>query len=232
MIHQFNVRKIILLILIICMSVISTGCAKTVTQKYAAGTEITFAITFKTAPSFTNYNYYLIFGDSRFNLNSNLSSNYFFIPGETYNVTSLDTVTGGGGLESVYNNYYSSWAGAITLKSEDITLTNGPFSNTTSTDTEHYNYTSSLVSIDNYKVNEATISFTIPVSDLKLSGNTLYYSFVTTKGDNVNNTQDLVSDIQSIDLIANSPPKTGLNDTSLFSADNSAKIVSWTVSVQ
>ena len=40
------------------------GCAKTVTQKYEAGTEITFTITFKAPPSFTNYNYYLIFGNN------------------------------------------------------------------------------------------------------------------------------------------------------------------------
>ena len=134
MIHRLNVKQFFKFLIIICILLSWTGCAKTVTQKYEAGSEITFTITFNAAPEFSNYNYFLIFGDTKFNLNSNLSSNYFFIPGESYNVTSLDTVSAGGGLESFYESYFSTWGGAMNLKSEDITLTNGPFSDSTSTD--------------------------------------------------------------------------------------------------
>ena len=74
------------------------GCARTVTLKESAGTEITFSITFNAAPSFINYDYYIILGTSSFNLNSNLSSNYFFIPGESFNPTAVDTISNGAGL--------------------------------------------------------------------------------------------------------------------------------------
>ncbi|MEK9727357.1 MAG: hypothetical protein VW397_04535, partial [Candidatus Margulisiibacteriota bacterium] len=106
MTHQLNVKKYIVPFLLGTVLFFLTGCAKTVTQKLTAGSEITFAITFNAPPTFTTHNYYIIFGDNSFNLNTNLSSNYFFIPGESYNISSLDTVTNGSGLINIYNDIY------------------------------------------------------------------------------------------------------------------------------
>ena len=211
-----------------------TSCAKTVTLKEEAGTEITFQITFESAPNFNQYKYYIIFNTSTFLLNTNLADNYFFIPGETFSETTLDTASGGIGLDYFYSNYFYSWGGILTLKENDITLTSGPFSNDLTTgneDTEHFNYTSNLLAISNYNINNNTISFTLPLSDINVDDIVLYFSIVTSKGTGINNTQDLVSTIQFVELISNSPPKTGYN-TSIFTPDDSAKIVSWTVTVQ
>lgn len=208
------------------------GCAKTVTLKETAGSQITVSITFSAPPSFLNIDYYMIVGNQTFNLNDSLSSNYFFIPGQTFNPTAVDTISNGNGLQHIYDNYFSTWGTVLTLKANDLTLTKGPFSSTTSTAQDHYNYSSSFQSLSSYSVANNTISFTIPLSDLGITGKELYYSFVTRIGDEVLNTQDLVSSIQSIDLIANSPPQTNRNDTSLFSPEPAAKIVSWTLTVQ
>ena len=217
-----------------CLSLIIvtlSGCAKTVTIKEKAGTDITFSITFDTAPSFNNYTYYLVYGETSFNLNTSLSSNYFFIPGESFSETSVDTISAGKGIVDFYSKYFQTWSGVLTLKPADLTITKGPFSSTTSTDAEHFSYTSTNLSINNYQVSGATISFTVPISDLSINGNILYFSIITRKGTNPNNTQDLVSDIQSIEIISNRPPLTGRNDTSLFQPETGAKIVSWTVTV-
>ena len=67
---------------------------KQVTLKEEAGTEITFQITFESAPNFNQYKYYIIFNTSTFLLNTNLTDNYF-IPGETFLETPLDIASGG-----------------------------------------------------------------------------------------------------------------------------------------
>ena len=227
MMNQFNVKAMIILM----VSLFLMGCAKTVTIKEKAGTEVTFSITFNGPPSFNNFNYTIIYGSASFNLNTSLSSNYFFIPGESINETTIDTISSGKGLGHFYSTYFHTWGGVMNLKPTDITLTKGPFSSSTNTDAEHFAYTSNNLSINNYKVSGNTISFTIPITDLGISGNILYFSIATSKGNAPNNTQDLVTDIQSIEIISNRPPLKGQNDTSLFTPENSAKIVSWTVTV-
>ena len=230
MINPFKDKHCLCLFLT-CLLVILSGCANTVTLKESPGTNVTFSITFDSIPSFSNYNYYIVYGSSSFNLNSSLSSNYFFIPGESFNQTTVDTISAGTGLIDFYTKYFQTWGGILTLKPTDITLTKGPFSDSTNSDEEHFSYLSTNHSINNYQVSGSTISFTVPVSDLTISGNILFFSIITTKGNNPNNTQDLVSDIQSIEIISNRPPLTRQNDTSLFQPETGAKIVSWTVTV-
>jgi len=220
-----------LCILMTGLLLILSGCANTVTLKEPPGTAVTFSITFDATPSFSNYNYYMVYGNSHFNLNSNLSGNYFFIPGESFKTETVDTISSGTGLNDFYNQYFQTWGGILTLKPTDITLTKGPFSDSTNSDDEHFSYGSTNLSINNYHVSGATISFTVPVSDLTLNGNLLFFSIITTKGHEPNNTQDMVSDIQSIEIISNRPPVTGQNDTSLFQPETGAKIISWTVTV-
>ena len=228
---RFNVKRLACVLL---SSLILTSCAKTVTLKEEAGTEITFQIMFESAPNFNQYKYYIIFNTSTFLLNTNLTDNYFFIPGETFLETPLDIASGGAGLDYFYSNYFYSWGSVLTLKENDITLTGGPFANELTSgneDAEHFNYTSNLLAISNYNINNNVISFTLPLSDINIDDTVLYFSIVTSKGDDINNTQDLVSTIQFVELISNSPPTTGYN-TSIFTPDESAKIVSWTVTVQ
>ncbi len=228
--NQFSVKSLGLIFLGIIL-VLGFGCAKTVTLKETAGQNVTFAITFQSSPNFLNYNYYIVYGTTSFELNTSLSSNYFFIPGESVNQTTLDTISGGSGFQDFYSKYFKSWGGILTLKSTDITLTKGPFSESTNTDAEHFAYESNNVSINDYKVTTNTISFTIPISEIDISGNILYFSIITSKGTDENNTQDLVSDIQSVEIISNRPPLSGQNDTSLFQPEDSAKIKSWLVTI-
>ena len=226
---QFNVKQFTCLLLSL---IILTSCAKTVTLKEEAGTEITFQITFESSPNFNQNKYYIIFNTATFLLNTNLDNNYFFIPGETFLKSPLDIASGGEGLDYFYSNYFYSWGGILTLKENDITLTSGPFANElTSGSEEHFNYSSDLLTISNYNVENNVISFTLPLSDINVDDTILYFSIVTAEGLAINNTQDLVSTIQFVELISNSPPTTGYN-TSIFNPDDSAKIVSWTVTVQ
>ena len=101
-------------------------CAKTVTLKETAGSQITVSITFSAPLSFLNIDYYMIVGNQTFNLNDSLSSNYFFIPGQTFNPTAVDTISNGNGLQHIYDNYFSTWGTVLTLKANDLTLTKGP----------------------------------------------------------------------------------------------------------
>ena len=234
MITQYNAKLKINFFILICLMVISIGCAKTVTLKEEAGSQITFSINLASSPKFTEYNYYIIFGTSSFIINTNLQNNYFFIPGETFNEIDLDIASGSEGLNYFYSNYFYSWGGILTLKENDITLTNGPFASELTPgneDTQHFNYTSELLSINDYTVNGNKIYFTVTLNEIDIDDTILYFSIVTSKGLNINNTQDIVSTIQFVELISNSPPKTGFN-TSIFSPDDAAKIESWTVTVQ
>lgn len=219
------------ILLALCMMLVA-GCAKRVTSKASRGSEITIQLQLDAAPTFDTVDYYLIYGNGSFRLNNNIESNYFFIPGTNYNVSAVDQISNGDGLSHFYTTYFKTWAGALRLKANDVSLTKGPFAGDTRTDDAHYTYTSRLIPIDDYRVNGQTISFTLPVSTLGLTGNILYFSFVTVKGNTINNTQDLVSTIQSIEIISNRPPLTGENSTSLFSPSAGAKVVSWAISVQ
>ena len=236
MIPRFNARlsQTIGIIMIVFFSI---GCANTVTLKEEAGSEISISVTFQSAPNFLSTNYTFIFGSSSFNINTSLASNYFFIPGEAFEQTAVDTVSSGTGLNHFYQNYFQTWGGVLNLKETSISITSGPFTSSlssTNPDADHFNYTPENITLSNYAVNSIakTISFTIPLSELNISGNTMYFSIVTSQGINVNNTADLVSTIQFIELISNAPPQTGYN-TSIFNpTDGAAKIISWTISVQ
>ena len=88
------------------------GCANTATVKESLGTTLEFSITFNATPSFSTHSYYIIYSDSPLSMNTNTNSNYFFLPGETYNEVIVDN---NNGLSSYYNTYYSTWDGAIQL---------------------------------------------------------------------------------------------------------------------
>jgi hypothetical protein len=229
--NQFNVRPLIITVLVGLMGWFFVGCANTVTLKESAGSEVTFSITFNGPMNFSNYQYYLIFGSTSFSVDTRTTGVYFFIPGETYNQVAVDQASTNGDLNYFYANYFKSWGGVLTLKASDVDITKGPFL-ATATESQHYDYISTLLSIDNYSVSGRTVSFTISVNDLNLDGAVLYYSLVTTSiGNDLNNTKDVMGSIESIELISNAPSKRGTNDVSLF-PDSPAKIVSWEVSVQ
>ena len=222
----------LLLIIFTSLIILLSSCASTITQKETAGTEITFSITFQNPPEFTGFNYYIVYAEDSFKLNTNLSNNYFFIPGEPFDPHTLQNVSKGDGLSYYYNNYFHTWGGIIKLDSSDISITTGPFSKTLQEETDHFNYEASKRSINRYALIGSTIAFTLPVSDLALNGNTLHFSIVTTKIGNSHNIEDLVVNIQTVEIISNRPPVTGKNDLSLFNPNESAEIVSWTVTVQ
>ena len=218
--------------LCLCFIFILLGCANTVTLKESIGSEITFKVTFGESPSFLNYRYFIVYADSSFKLNTNLTNHYFFIPGENYNESDVSTLSNGEGLSYFYSQYFSTWGGILELKPSDVSITQGPFSSSLQTDSDHYNYTSNLLSINNYSVEDTHIVFAISADNLTIKDNVFYFSLITIKGNEASNIEDLISDLQIVDVIANSPPKTGSNETSLFSPDAPAKIESWTVSVQ
>ena len=230
MMNRFNDKtikwKLLPLALIILFS-----CAKTVTEKERPGNSITFSITFKSPPSFTTFDYYIIYASSPFNPNINQTQHYFFIPGKNeLNQTAIDVISGSKTITYFYREIFQYWDGAIQLKPNNIDITSGPFS-PTSTINDHEAYQPSPISISNYSVSNATITFTVPKTALGIA-NELYFSVVTSRGHTTNNIQDLIPTIQSIDIITNIPPLNGENDTSSFNPEDPANIESWTVTVQ
>ena len=214
------------------------GCANTVTSKELGELEITFNITFESQPNFINNNYYIIYGNSsNIDINYLLSSHYFFIPGQSYEASIGNQITSLG-INYFYDTFFESWAGVLTLKSEDLSVTEGPFSSSSESNeadrvTDHLSYTSNNLSLDDYSYSNDTLTFTIPASSFNLSSDVLYFTIVTSTGNKKDNINDLVSNIQEVNLISNSPPITGTHDTSSFDPTiSAAKIISWTISVQ
>ena len=235
MTNQFNVK---LLSWLIPAVLLLNSCANTVTSKDIAEVEITFELSFESTPNAINSNYYIIYGNStNININYLVAGHYFFIPGETYEAADGDKVTNDG-INYFYDNFFESWAGILSLKSEDLSVTKGPFSsssesNETDRIDDHYNYTSENLSLNNYNISNGKITFTIAASALDLSTNSLFFTIVTTTGNEENNINDLVSDIQEIKVISNTPPVTSTHDTSSFFQEvSAAKILSWTITVQ
>ena len=237
MIHQFNAKLIfrLFLIIILCLN----GCSNTITNKDLGEVEITFNITFDTQPNFINNNYYIVYGNSSdIDINYLVSGHYFFIPGESYEA-SIGNQISSSGINYFYDTFFESWAGILTLKSEDLSITEGTFSSSSKNDeedriTDHLTYTNRNLSSDNYNyTSNGTLTFTIPASSLNLSSDLLYFTIITTTGNHKDNINDLVSNIQEVPLISNTPPVTGTHDTSSFPQTTSAaKIISWTISVQ
>lgn len=238
MMNLFNVKQIIgidrlISLLPVLLVLWLAGCAHTATLKESAGAEITFQISFESSPQQSTIDYYIVYSTTTFDLNTNANNNYFFIPGKSYDQTSLDTASGSKGLTYFYATYFQSWSGVIALQPSNIELTRGPFLGSTTNDNAHYAYQSTNLSVSNYSVSGSTISVTIPISSLGISGNNLYFSIVTSKGDNTNNTLDLVSDIQFVELISNRPALNGENIASPYQpVERAGKIKSWSITVQ
>ena len=229
----YNWQRLIAILSMACLTLCTVGCAKTVTSKETAGAEITFTVSFKAPPNLNSINYLIIYSDNTFNMNYPLTNHYFFIPGSNYDPSAVDTVSSGKNLLHFYETYFKHWRGILSLKPDNINITSGPFSSTTDSNDEHYNYNSTNLSASDYSTNDQYMSFTIPISSLGIQGNILYFSIITFKNNDTNNILDMVQDIQSIELISNRPPLAGQNDTSLFDPNDPAgKIQTWTVTVQ
>lgn len=233
---RFNVKQFLLLIS--CGLLFS--CANTVVQKETPDIEITFQITFGATPNFTAYNYYIVYGNStNMNINYLLNQHYFFIPGESYDAQYGDQVTSTiSGINYFYNTFFESWGGIIKLKSTDIAITSGPFSESSATNeadrvSEHLSYIAKNQSIDNYSLASTTLTFSIPESLLNLTTDTLFFTIVTTTGNDLNNINDMIPDLQQVQIIRNRPAFSGSNDASTFPRTISAtNIESWTITVQ
>jgi hypothetical protein len=234
MINLFNVKQIIgidrLILLLPALLVLwLAGCAHTATLKESAGAEITFQISFGSSPQQSTIDYYIVYSTTTFDLNTNANNNYFFIPGKSYDQTSLDTASGSKGLNYFYSNFFQYWDGVIDLQTNNIQMTKGPFLD----ENAHYAYSSTNLSVSNYTVDGSTLSVTIPISSLGVSGNNLYFSIVTSEGYDINNTLDVVPDTQFIELISNRPALNGENVGSTFTPGNPAgEIKSWLITVQ
>ena len=230
MTNPFNVKNIIAIISIaICLG----GCANTVTVKESIGSEISIAITFEGTPNFTGYNYYIVYSDSDFSINTNLSQNYFFIPGEQYGAVSLSNLNKD--LNTYYDSYFDTWEGIIQLNESNAEVTLGSFSSSTSDDDEHYAYTSDDLSIPDYSVIESTISFTLSVAELSLDSNNFLFTVVVTNGTsesdiNTINIEDMIDPIQEVVLISNQSTITS-EQFSSFSGSGGSKIKSWSITV-
>jgi hypothetical protein len=226
--NLFSVR-LIKFFVALALFVTIGACANTVTKKQSAGSLIQFSISFDAPPQFTTYSYFIVYAETSFNPNMNQNSHYFFIPGSTIDPTPINII--GGNITYFYSNFFKDWKGALQLKSNGLDITLGPFSDSSTTD-DHENYQAIPQLITNYEVNGNTILFTIPKSMLKIKSNTMYFTVVTTKGNTINNIQDTIPNVQSIDIITNTLPLTGENDTSSYTPDSPAKILKWDVTVQ
>ena len=229
MMTQFNVKKLLIALTLIFI----TGCASTVTVKETAGSQVLLTITFEGTPNFINYNYYIVYSDTDFSINTNLTQNYFFIPGEPYGEISLSNLNSS--LNNAYDSYFDTWTGAIKLNNSNAELTLGSFSNSTSTDEEHFSYTSEDLSIPDYSVSNSTISLTLSVSELSLDSTNFLFTLIVTNGTSESdiktiNVQDMIDPIQEVVLIANQSTLT-YEQSSSFSGSGGAKIKSWSITV-
>ena len=211
------------------------SCANTVTLKTEAGDEITISITFESNVNFTSYDYFIVYSDSDFNINTSLSSNYFFIPGESYSEISEVIIDENGGFSYYYDTYFDTWDGILKLNSNSIEQTTGSFDSDTSSESEQVSYIGEELSIPDYTVSNNTVSFTINISELSLNTNDLIISIIvrsSTNGSDTSliNVMDIAEAIE-IPVISNQPAITGTNDSSLFSGSGGGKVESWSITV-
>jgi hypothetical protein len=224
----YNVKSFFLSL---CLTVCLFSCAKTVTLKESAGQSLKINITFQSKPDFSNNQHYFIVYGTNQNIDT-INRLYdlktiFFVPGQ--NTLAIDTTINQNylGYNFFYKDYFNTWGGVIEMKETDISLTKGPFSSTISTREEHDEYLKKNVSISDYKINNTTISFTLPISELDISGTSLYISIVTTKD---TTPHSIMLSPREIELITNNPPVSG----EVIPTNNDFKeinIVSWDISV-
>ena len=231
----YNVKSFFLSL---CLTVCLFSCAKTVTLKDAPGQSLKINVTFQSKPDFSNNQHYFIVYGTNQNIDT-INRLYdlktiFFVPGQ--NTLAIDTTINQNylGYNFFYKDYFNTWGGVIEMKETDISLTKGPFDKTTSTYENHIKHIATNVSITDYTINNGTISFTLPISELDISGTNLYISIVTIKESTQTiDPQSIIQNYSSIELITNNPPVSGEDIQNKVGVEISPKatIVSWDISV-
>jgi hypothetical protein len=214
------------------------SCAKTVTLKETAGQSLKISIKFQSKPDFLNGHRYFIVYSTSTNIDTinRMFDNeiIFFVPGQETSMINDIIQNNYNGYSHFYNNYFNTWEGIIEMKQTDISLTKGPFDKTTSTYENHIKHIATNVSITDYTINNGTISFTLPISELDISGTNLYISIVTIKESTQTiDPQSIIQNYSSIELITNNPPVSGEDIQNKVGVEISPKatIVSWDISV-
>jgi hypothetical protein len=227
----YNVKSFFLSL---CLTVCLFSCAKTVTLKDAPGQSLKINVTFQSKPDFSNnQHYFIVYGTNQNidTINTMFNSQtFFFIPGQETSQLESDIIFQTQGYTPFYTNYFYTWDGIIEMKETDISLTKGPFNKTISTYIKHKEYTPTNLSISDYTINNNTISFTLPISELDISGTSLYISIVTTK-DTTPHT--VIQSPAEIELITNNPPVSGedIQNKPGETINSETRIVSWAISV-
>jgi len=219
-------KKLVIGILLIGISALAVGCARTVTQREPTGNRMVIAITFAGTVDSTTYPYYIILGTQSFLVP--YPQEYFFGPGEAYDPNRFNIGTN---LDYYYQHYFSNFSDVILLKDEYFNVTCGPFINASA----HFQYQPTPLT-PRLATDPRTITLTIDFNRLNLSTipNILYFNFVTIDPTGCNGGGYLKDALLGTQYISTVAGATISNATDLQGDTNNPAldIISWSVTIQ
>ncbi len=219
-------RSIFLFLLFVLILTFSFGCAKTVVPKPQIGDQMRIEISFRDKIDTTNNKYYIIIGANSVNLMN--KGNYFFAPGEVYDIARMDLSTE---VQYYYDYFFSSWKDFIKLTNGTFYITNGPFLSFVSHNTFIAKYLSYLAIPSPGSGDEKKLILTFDLSKLSYPlPEQIYFNFVCV--DSSSKIKDLL--LASDNKIS---PNIGskvynIAEPADNNIDGSLDIISWSVEIQ
>ncbi len=217
------------------------GCAITKTVKPSVGNTIQFNISYSGSYDDT-MSVFIVFSDiDAINIQPNNGQQYFFIPGDIINPSTIGNTNLPGGISYYYQNFFSTWDGAIKIsRPSTYTRVNGPFPVNT-TDLEHSRFNSSQYTQTGIQIGDSITESNIQFSISKLvmypstsiNRNELFMHLIAAKNDLLSN-QSTIIDYTStrirIELISNLAPVSDTINSSPM-GNPSFKFSGYTISV-
>ena len=233
MTHRFKDFKIVIFLsILLSVSLILHGCAKTVTQRDLGDLELFFNIEFESTPN-NNYCTYIIFSETQNTIRFEAGIPFYLTaPGQDFDETAVDAYSNQSGITTYYSEYFDTWDHFMILTPSSADLFNGPFSITDKED--HFDFQRNFFYGD--QLDGSQYELRINISRLNLSeGDDLYFQIITVDNSNLDQSgiiQDALVTEGYINLSDQNTNDIRSNDTTRTPASGSATIKSWSISVQ
>lgn len=210
-------RKLIVGILLLLLFLIG-GCARTVTQKSDAGSELDILVRFKGPVDTSGRNYYIIFPKSAYNISTLAPLNYGYEPypwfdapkgndnlpafndrlNQQFPLQQIGDQLVSDFINYYYVHYYSNWYDYIEVRGSSVLLHRGPFSTSGNVSTTDNVSQISYISQSDPQSDPAQLSLAIPINLLSnnyAKGDSVYFFIMTVNSFQVT---DWIPDVSAI----------------------------------
>lgn len=235
------IRKKILLLGLLCLNlIVLAGCARTVTLKSDAGSELDMLVRFNGPTATSQLSYYIIFPKSGYDISSLAPINknqepypWFDAPKDStnlylfndqlsqiFNLGLIGTQPVPDFINYYFSNYYTNWYDYLEIKGTEVLLHKGPFYPTGNIDTN--DNVSPVGSIEKLGTSVLTISLPMGyLSHVYAKGDPIYFFIMTVKD------YQLVDWEPRISFIANQANSNLLESDDADSQNNEQMSAAW-----